>query len=360
MPDQISFWEEWEDADPDDKKGKRHYVGTKNNYTDADIVALETWAQKECTYLVYGKEVGKKTGTPHLQIYMEFKNQRSMKSIIKKLFPMWLGYRKGTPRQAAGYCKKGDAVAPEGEKNDYFFPRTVDEPDMFDDEHPWILGGEFGEISQQGKRTDIDEVVEMIVHEKRTIRDVALAHPAQYVKYHRGLRDLRTLVMEPRSLTCDPQVIVLWGPTLSGKTRDAYIKYWPDEPHYLWKPSNGQWWDGYDGQKKVIIDEFRGNGMTWTDILGMLDRNEFKPPIKGGFVQVQADKFIITSPLPPHLWYKDDERHKYDKYAQLERRLTEVIEYKGPLSSTLHHPMPEPQTSTSTSTYFPGIFGAQF
>ena len=329
MTDQPSEWQDVDEADPNDVRGKRHYVGTKNNYTDADIAALENWAQNECTYLVYGKEVGKK-GTPHLQIYMEFKNTKSMKSIVKKLFPMWLGYRKGTPRQAAGYCKKGYAQIPPGQKACYYFPRTVEEPGMFDEDYPWMLGNEFGEISQQGKRSDLDELTEMIVHEKKTIREVAIEHPSQYVKYHKGLRDLRSLVLQPRSLDHPPEVIVLWGPTGTGKTRDAYIKYWPNEPHYVWKPSNGNWWDGYDGQKKIILDEFRGT-MSWADILGLLDRNEFRAPFKGGFVQVQADKFIITSPTPPNMWYKDDDR--YDRFAQLKRRITKVIEYKGPLSS---------------------------
>ena len=74
---------------------------------------------------------------------------------------------------------------------------------------------------------------------------------------------------------------------------EFYIKHWPDEDHYVWRPSNGNWWDGYDGEKKIIIDEFRGQ-MTWSDILGLLDRYEYRAPVKGGFVQIQADKFVIT------------------------------------------------------------------
>lgn len=317
------FWDDEAETAEADTRGKRHYCGTKNNYTDEDIAALETWAQTKCTYLVYGKEVGK-LGTPHLQIYMEFKDTISMKAIVKKLFPMWLGFRKGSPKQAAGYCKKGTDEIPTGETAAYFFPRTVEEPET------WDLGGEWGEISQQGKRTDIDDVVEMIVYEKRSMRDTALEFPSQYVKYHKGLQSLRSMVLAPRLLDKMPQVIVLWGPTETGKTRDAYHKYWPEEKHYVWKPSNGSWWDNYDGEKKVIIDEFRGS-MTWADILGLLDRYEFRAPIKGGFVNIQADKFIITSPIPPRLWYKDDDR--YDRFNQLERRFTKVIEMKGPLST---------------------------
>jgi len=330
---ETSFWNEdtADEIDQADKRGKRNYVGTKNNYTDEDITKLEEFAKLKCTYLVYGKEIGSVEKTPHLQIYMEFQNTISMKSIVKKLFPMWLGYRKGTPRQAAGYCKKGEDLVPPTESGyDYFFPRSEENPGepagIFG--APWD-GKEFGEISRQGKRTDIDELVEMIVHENRTIRDTALEHPAQFVKYHKGLRDLRALVLPPRSLTKAPEVIVLWGKTDTGKTRDAYTKYWPEIPHYVWRPSNGNWWDGYDGEDKIIIDEFRGT-MVWSDLLGLLDRNEFRAQYKGGFVNIQASKFIITSPFPPHTWYKEDDR--YDRYAQLARRITSIVEYKGPLS----------------------------
>lgn len=313
------LWEEVaEPADPN-APGKRAYVGVKNNYTEEDVAKVQVWAANKCKYLVYGREVGKQ-GTPHLQMYMEFKDKISMTAIVKKLFPMWLGYRKGTPKQAAGYCKKADEKPPKNEGYDWFFDNPSQDWD----------GEEFGEISQQGKRTDIDVCVEMIVHEGATVRQVAMEHPAQFVKYNKGFRDLRSLVLQPRNLQAMPEVIVLWGPTGVGKTRDAYIKYWPDEPHYVWKPSNGNWWDGYDGEKKIIIDEFRGQ-MTWSDILGLLDRNEYRAPYKGGFVNIQADKFVITSPFPPDRWYKDDDR--YDRFKQLERRITKVIEYRGPLSS---------------------------
>ena len=108
----ICFFAEAEPCDELDKRGKRHYCGTKNNYTENDIVALHKWAQEKCTYLVYAKEVGEKCNTPHLQIYMEFANTIAMKTICNKLFPMWLGFRKGTPKQAAGYCKKGTCHPP--------------------------------------------------------------------------------------------------------------------------------------------------------------------------------------------------------------------------------------------------------
>jgi hypothetical protein len=270
--------------------------------------------------MVTGFEVGKE-GTEHIQGYIETARQltwNQMKALLGER--AHFKQRFGAPKQAAGYCKKGSDTA---EDYDIFFSRTVDDPES------WCEPFEFGSISTQGKRTDITVPVEMIT-EGSTMREVARACPEQFVKYHKGFRDLRSLMLPPRCLTAAPEVIVLWGPTDTGKTRDAYIKYWPEEPHYVWKPSNGNWWDGYDGEKKIIIDEFRGQ-MPWSDILGLLDRNDYRAAYKGGFVNIQADKFIITSPFPPDKWYKDDDR--YDRFKQLERRITLVIPYKGPLST---------------------------
>ena len=50
----------------------------------------------------------------------------------------------------------------------------------------------------------------------------------------------------------------------------------------------------------------RYNSMSWEDILALFDRNEFLVPIKGGFVHIQADKFVITSPVPPEMWYREN------------------------------------------------------
>lgn len=307
----------------------RNACFTINNYTLEEELHLKSLHPK-MSYLVWGKEIGEE-GTPHLQGYVEFKEKTPFSKVkeyvgtrahIEKRHP------RSKPKQAAGYCKKGTCEGHiksghyclhcQDYNNDYefFFARTIDGPETWD-------GFEDGTITNQGKRTDITPVVEMITDGAR-MREVALTFPEQYVKYHKGFRDLRSLMLEPRSLSQMPQVIWLWGPTGTGKTRDAYIKFWPDESHYVWKPSNGNWWDGYDGESKIILDEFRAQ-MPWSDILGLLDRNEYRAPVKGGFVQIQADKFVITSPFPPEHVYKDDDR--YDKQAQLLRRVTQVHFY---------------------------------
>lgn len=305
------------------KRGSRRIVGVKNNYTTNDITTMcQFFKSEKVHYYVYGLEEGEQH-TPHIQFYFEVNDAMSYSAIQKKLgFSCWLKAAKGHGRDAAGYCKKGALhSSPWKKKNG-----KDDWSYYFDNPSESWLGGEDGELSMQGKRTDIDAPVEAIRFDSATLSTIAHDFPIQYVKYYKGFQSLRSHMLLPRKLESMPEVIWLHGPTGTGKTHDAYHKYWPDIPHYHWKPSNGNWWDGYDGQDKIILDEFRAQ-MTWSDILGLLDRYECRVPIKGGFTQIQASKFVITSPHKPEHTYKEDDR--YDRIAQLLRRITEVKDYKG-------------------------------
>lgn len=62
-------------------KGHRGFIGTWNNYTEADYQFLCAF---EARHKVVGKEVGK-SGTPHLQFTLYFDHQKTIKALAKKL-----------------------------------------------------------------------------------------------------------------------------------------------------------------------------------------------------------------------------------------------------------------------------------
>lgn len=291
----------------------RNCVFTLNNPTDEEIDHVCD-VDPRVKYIVIGRETGA-SGTPHLQGYLELNNKVSL-SGVKDIVGQraHIEARRGSPKEAAGYCKKGTDTSSDFAE---FFPRTEDDPGTWD----YVL--EAGEITAQGKRTDLTPAVEMIMQGER-LDTVFREHPEIFVRYGRGLTNARMFMLGPRKLAADPEVIVLWGATGTGKTRDAYHRFWPDEKAFVYRPNNGNWWDKYDGEMKIILDEFRGS-MPWADILGLLQRYEYCVQYKGGFVQIQADKFVITSPLPPDQWYRMDDR--YDKLNQLTRRITQVHHY---------------------------------
>lgn len=66
--------------------------------------------------------------------------------------------------------------------------------------------------------------------------------------------------------------------------------------------NNGVWFDGYIGQKVLLIDDFYGS-IKFHDMLEYMDGYKFQVPIKGGFVWKAWDKVYITSNKHPNEWY---------------------------------------------------------
>jgi len=266
----------------------RGWCMTLNNYTDDEYKMLCGWLSANCEYAVIGKEVGE-TGTPHLQMHCEFKHMKSFKQ-MKEVCARWhIGKRNGTKGEASTYCKKDDNFV------------------------------EFGTLgSEQGKRTDLNEVREMVKSGK-TMRDICdVVNSYQAIKY---AETLRKYVQKPRCWK--PEVYWYWGPTGTGKTRLAMDQSNVDD---RWVSLDSfKWWEGYDGQSDVIVDDFRGSDCRLKTLLRILDRYEYKVENKGGSTQLLAKRIWITCPYPPDTVYKrdgDDEDMK-----QLIRRIDKIIKF---------------------------------
>jgi len=122
---------------------------------------------------------------------------------------------------------------------------------------------------------------------------------------------------------------VYWGPTGTGKSHRAF----GEGPGAYVKNPNIKWWDGYQGEETVIIDEFSGL-IDITYLLRWIDRYPCMVEVKGGAVVLNAKTFIITSNLSPEQWYPNaSENHK----AALQRRLTTVIHMDRPYVSEPEH-----------------------
>lgn len=257
-----------------------------NNYGDLEdkIAALRAW--KAVTYCVVGEEVGE-SGTPHLQGYTEMNASKKFDTVQNKLYGAHIEHRRGTAVQAADYCKKDGKFV------------------------------EWGEISNQGARNDLSVAVAMIKEGKR-MREVAEQESTTFVKFHKGLKALKSELVIPRNEV--PVVTVLYGTTGKGKSKKAR-ELMGSEQYYVWHPQCKEWFDGYEGEKYVIFEEFRGQlplGM----LLSLLDRYDCKVQQKGGMIEFAATNIVITSPLHPNHWYKESELNKYDKIEQLLRRVT--------------------------------------
>lgn len=266
----------------------RAWCFTLNNPGEDDLKEIQARTHGlNRTYIVVGREVGEQ-GTPHLQGYVEFKSVKSLTQ-VRAINPRihWEA-RRGTAPEAAAYCKKEGNVALE-----------------------------LGECSQQGKRSDLQEIAEQIVSQKRPLVEVAEAAPSQWVRYHRGFTALyNTVHMKPR--TEMPTIWWVYGESGSGKTRFCTDQH--KDSHYM--KDNSMWWDGYNQEEAIIIDDFELK--EWIPgfkyLLRLLDRYRFQGQVKGGYVQINSPFIYITAIEAPDTIFG---RHK--EWPQIKRRLTGVI-----------------------------------
>lgn len=259
----------------------KYWCITINNPTSDDEQRFQSDA---IVYFVYGREVSS-TGTNHLQGYIEFGKKVRLSGVVK-LFPRsHVEIRRGTAAEASGYCKKdGD----------------------------WEEGGVMSS-PEQGRRSDL-MVIKESIDAGATDLEIADSNFAQWCQYRRSFAEYRSL-RHPARMRPHLRVWTVTGPTGTGKT-SASVQLFPDA--WICSDANLQWFDGYRGERVVIIDEYVGGGDV-SRLLRLLDIYAFQVPIKGGFVSWNPELIIITSNLPPP-W-----QHGQDHAAAISRRCTDNI-----------------------------------
>lgn len=89
------------------------------------------------------------------------------------------------------------------------------------------------------------------------------------------------------------------------------------------KKGDPLWWDGYKGQKRVVLDDFRPWWCNFSYLLNLLDRYPMTVPFKGGFVNFIPEEIIITCPYPIEDMFTTEYRSQED-IQQIRRRVHHV------------------------------------
>lgn len=260
--------------------------------------------------LLYQLEAGDNL-TQHYQMYLETVHPCRM-SQVKKWFPRaHVEKRMGTRAQAMNYCVKEDSQV---QKPLILYKgRWIDSVENSQD---------FGELwerlviltkdSKSSTKSSLMKIKSILCSgESNAIETIADDYFDIWVRYHRAFD--RYLLMKQKPRDHPMRIFVLCGPSGTGKSRWAMDF---DQKAY-WKQRSG-WWDGYCGQKTVVLDEFYG-WLPYDTLLRLCDRYPLLVETKGGQVNMVADTIIITSNKSPSLWYKNV------YFPAFERRVTSWV-----------------------------------
>jgi len=293
-----------------DESGRhRSWCFTLNNYSEEERSAILGLAG--VSYLVIGREVGE-NGTPHLQGFVKWRYPIGFAACRLRLPRAHLEVVRSL-QHAIDYCMKD---------GDY---------------------EEVGVRPLQGKRNDLEEVCKLVLAGE-PMATVASEHPTAYVKFSRGLISLRHTTFKAVNHT-DTRGFWYWGPPGTGKSRfardnneDAYIK------------SQNKWWDGYDGQTSVILDDLDKGGICLGHHLKIWsDRYACTGEVKGASVPLQHTKFIVTSNYSIEQLWGDDK----EMCAAIRRRF--VVIYFGDHIYNPFNAVPRPPQAPIGTPLAPGF-----
>lgn len=248
--------------------------------------------------MIYQLEKCPKTGRLHYQGYVEFDKAYTTKTIKKILNNegAHLEPRKGTQLEAINYCKKAESHI----------------------EGPW----EYGEPKEQGKRNDLLAVTEKL-KAGSSISTIVKENTETYIKFSKGIERAKFwLDKDDAKKLREVSVELIFGKAGSGKSNKIY-ELLGDKPYFkLCKDTTGVWWDGYDGEENLWIDEFDGSWMPLTMFLNVLDRYPLRLQTKGAHTWAKWTHIYITANENWIKWYPNI---IFEHKKAIQRRIQKVF-----------------------------------
>lgn len=301
---------------------------TINNYTDECIEYLTTQLSLDgsIAYCIIGKEVCPRTGTPHLQGYVRFS---TVKGKRMRTVQSDLGYYKSKNHPGHGCwanlepAKKGDLA-----NKRYCEKECID---------GWSI--ELGEVlpdkrQGQGARNDYNDaydIIEASTFSGEGEEDLAKKIPEHYLKHGKMVIRLRNIMQMKTNPNGEARakghtIIWIFGKTGKGKSHfvEAELK---GKKFYMKGP--GKWWDFYDMQEYLWIDDFRKDYFKFHYLLKLLDRYKLMSEFKGGYTRLRIHTTYITCPVHPATMFgnKQDNADQLLRRVYKSGRIIEAIEH---------------------------------
>ncbi len=260
------------------------------------------------TYCRWQLEVCPETGRNHIQGYAELTRHHSITN-LKQRFSWLRGahieYRRGTQKQADDYCSKLETRMPDTDSIAIGVKKTP------------------------GRRTDLIRLRQLIA-DGASDMELLDDHFGTYLRYYNGIHKVQNLFSKPR--TEPPVVHYYYGETGLGKSR--YTAHF--NPGAYWKLPNSKWYDGYQHQDCVVLDDLQPNEFPVQSLLRLCDRYPLLVETKGSTRNFRPHKIVITTMYDLPELFSNADSHVI---AALRRRITQKLHFIHPWEPRMgeHH-----------------------
>lgn len=301
----------------EDNKQSRKWNLTINNPLDKDWTheKLNNTLQRISSIIYYcmSDEIGGEQQTYHTHIYFVTSQPKKF-TTVKNIFP-------------EAHIEKANGLS--SQNRDYVFK----EGKWLDSEKGTTnlrdTHEEWGEMpaEKQGKRTDIDNLYEMI-KDGRTNYEILEENP-KYMMHIDKIEKARKTYLEEqyKNVWRNLEVTYIWGTTGAGKTRGVKEAYGYANVYTVTDYAHP--FDGYNGQDVILFEEYRSN-IKIGDMLQYLDGYPIELPCRYTNKIACFTKVFFCTNIDLREQYRDIKTDFPETWSAFIRRIHKVKLYTAP------------------------------
>lgn len=263
--------------------------------------------------LIYFCMADEKGETEHIHAFFALEHPTRF-STIKKRFPeAHIDRAEGTAKECRAYVQKSGKWA-KSDKAETSIPGTFEE---------W---GELP-IERQGERADL-ALLYQLIKDGLSNYEIMEQNP-DYMLSLEKIERARQAVREQqyRETFRKLEVIYIWGPTGTGKTRSVMEQHSYSGVYRVTDYAHP--FDSYAGEDVLLLDEYNSN-FKIRDLLNYLDGYPLSLPARYSNRVACYTKVYIISNLCLSKQYPDEQYNSPATFAALLRRIHKVIHYTAP------------------------------